>query len=66
MRGCTVAGVSFSDVTAQVDDLVDFLNTAKGEQSIDPLKNAISEAVWRARNIAWGIEQLKNQGGRQG
>ena len=54
--------VKISDVSAQVDDLIDFLRTAQGENDPKVLKNSIHEAVWRARNVAWGIEQIQRGG----
>jgi hypothetical protein len=50
---------SFDDVSAQTDDLVGYLETAKGEVRVEALRNSLAEAVWRTRNIAWGIVQLK-------
>jgi hypothetical protein len=57
----SVPKISLDDVYAQVDDLINYLETAKGEIKYEALKNSITEAVWRSRNIAWSVNRLRQQ-----
>lgn len=56
-----MAEVTFSDVKAQLEDLEDLFKTAQAETSREKLLSVMNEALYRARNIGWAVEQLSRR-----